>query len=619
VAETPTPWASIALPALPTGVSTAIEGVAALGNTTVAALNIVSTFLDVIANLTIETDPVKAALSLTITAIQEGLDALLEDAGVFVLFVPVTRKVIVSPLMQDALAAVGMSAPPPMRADLDILGLQARLVGTSPATIAALQSGSSGGNTGFLRVVADSVMDSGDPNRPQLGTTDYVAGIHFVAGASDYVQLLSLLTALDGIMLPDQANTSLAVAGLPVPQNLRVTPGLKSAYLSWDAQAAYFDDPSLDMSGLITHVAVIRSTNPTVLTSATPLSLFGTTQLTEGQTAIGDADTKVVKVIPYTKVLVPNTYEDTGLTTGTTYYYFTAYRFKIGTLLAASTQKSLTDQGYYKFSNVATCSATTKPTRSGRGTPPDWIRTPSALDLIPAARDLLTLLNAQLAQFQASTGGNATLLKKYVTYLQAEIAKLSATISTLTGLVQRLAALSSQTPTAGLYARVFSGKGGTDYMIGDLGNSLASSNPDPNRPPFDRGDEFVAGVVVLAGGPSEDAVLKVKTMLGVLFGAAQSTLTTPLQQALAGIDVALGDLEALAGGTTAPIVTPGFNDDFSTTPELGAGTSGTGALTDGSTLTPGASDVSLSDDDPGSCAADTTPAPTFGEDFGVTT
>jgi hypothetical protein len=398
---------------------------------------------------------------------------------------------------------------------------------------------------------------------------------------------------------PGQANNSLNVPGLPVPQNLkalsvRLLDGTQGGRVSWDPQVPIVTVPTLDTACLITHIAIIRSTNPTVMTAATPEALFGTKDLTKGMVSASDPETTVLDILDYGVPLPPTTFDDnTGVEDAKTYYYFACFRFKMGNLNEITSAATYPDQKFYHLSNVAVATIQQKSVRSGKGTPPDWIRTPSVVDLLPLVGDLFNLLVATLEQFRAGVSGNAASLKKYVEFLQGEIKRLQALIAALTGVVQKLTDLSSQTPQAGVYARTFVGKGGTDFMLADLGTSLAPSNTDPLRPPFDRGDEFVSGVVIMIGGPSEDGVLAVKAMLEALFGMGGGSGQSPLQAAIASIDAVITQQEAAT-----------FSDDLSVGPPPTAQQAQTG-------------DVPLSANDPGSCAPDPTPPPVFNDNFEV--
>lgn len=596
-------WVGIGLPTPPAELTGVLQTITDIGNATVAILNIVKTLLDVLASITIDLDPAKAILAAAITAIEEGLKTLLEESGVYVLYVPVRRKIIVPPTIRQALDIVGLTDGVPHKSvDADALVIQARLVAQSSEALALLNGAADGGNAGFFRTVVEATYDVKDSNRPQFGTTDYVAGLHIVAGAPDYLQLLSLLTALDGLLLPPM-NDGLRKAGLPVPQNLKVQPvmsldGNPAALLNWDAQVAYAEIPSLDSSCIVTHVAIIRSKSPGVMGIAAPEKLFGTNKLTKGMVSPSDPDTVVVDILDYADLdnPTPNTYNDYsgGLEKGVTYYYHATYRLKVGTLDAVLSGGSTTDVGFYKLSNVAIATATSRSQRSSQGAPPDWIRTPSVVELLPLVGDLATLLVGTLKQFKSGTTGQADNFKTYVKFLQGEIDRFADTLAIFAGLVSKLTALSTQTSTVGIYGRAYSGKGGVDFMLADLGASLSASNEDANRPPFDQGDEFVTGATFLIGGPSEAGVVAVATMISSLFGLSGGGGASPLATALAAIDVAVTQAEQVQLGSDLTTATTSTTTAALTTP-----------------------DVPLSEDDPGSCSPDTTPAPVFGDDFGV--
>ena len=601
-----TEWQGIGLPKLPPELTAALDGISALGSTATAALQVLADLLDVIANLSISTDVVKEILRAAIRAIEDGLSALLNDTGAYVLYVPVRRQIVVSPLIQEALSITGID--PPKNKTYDAKVLEAKLTANNPRVAEFFKRPADGGNAGFVRTVAESITDQKDPNRPMFGPSSYVGGIHVLAGASDYVNLLSLLTALDGFLVPP-GSKGLSVAGFPVPQNLkgqsvRLLTGELGARLSWDAQIRTVLIPPLASGCVITQVAIIRSKDPKVISATSPEGLFGTRDLTVGKKT-SDGKTEVISILETAQQIgnelfslptVPVTYDDnTGtLEAGTPYYYFASFNLKVGPLEDVANAESYPQYGFYRLSNVCTVTPQVRSTRSGKGTPPDWIRTPSIVDMIPAAGDLLTLLIATLRQFEASLSANTDAIKQYIAFLQNEIARLKTLLEQISGIINRLTSILSQTPSVGIYGRTFGGKGGVDFMLSDLAFSLSPQNTDPGRPPFDRGDEFVTGAVVLVGGPSEDGIAAVIAMIEALFGLGASAASSPLTDAIASIDAVVTAQE-----------TASFSADFS----VGAAPATEQSLT---------GDVPLSDSDPGSCAADTTPTPTFGDDLGVT-
>jgi hypothetical protein len=601
-----TQWKSLELPDAPVELTDPIAKLAEIGKNTVAILTAIRAVLNLLAQTSIELDPVKLLLSASILAIEEGLNTLLEDAGLYALFVPVQRKVIVAPRIQEALALTGLSAGiPPRVRDVATLLVQARLASQNRDVVAFLNNGATGGNVGFYRTVVEATYDDADPNRPTFGVNDYVAGVYVVAGAPDYLQLLSLVAALDGLFVPPMSD-GLSKPGLPVPQDLRVQPvqslqGTPGAYLQWRPQVAFIRVPTLDVSCLITHVAIIRSRSPKSLNAVSPEALFGTNQLTVGLASPSDPDTVVLDVLDYADIKrpMPNTYSDFSgeLENGGVYYYHACYRIKVGSFSDVASGATFPDRGFYKLSGVGVVTATNRAVRSGRGARPDWVRTPSVVSLMPLLGELTTLLLGTLKNYKASATGIGDNFRTYVKFLQDQIDRFATALLSLSGLVSKFTSITTQSIDVGAYARAFAGKGGVDFMLADLGTSLLPGNTDPQRPPFDRGDEFVTGTVVLVGGPSEERVRVVATMINTLFGVSGSGMgPSPLQAALTAIDAVLAQEEEAV-----------FGVDF-TTP--GTVTSAVTASDNPPLVNDGT--------DPGNCGPDPVPPPVFGDDFGVT-
>lgn len=591
-------WQGFGLPELPQELVDILDGIKGLAQGATAILQLIEAILEFIANLSIPLDPVKALLRAAIELVKAALDALTQDAGAYVLLVPARRKVIVSPVIQQALSVTGLT-PVQKTKSYDGVVLEAQLTASNPEVAEFFKAPASGGNAGFLRTVTESITDLGDLNRPTFDATAYVGGIHVVAGASDYVNLIALISALDAFFDP-KLSQGLAVAGLPVPQNVKgqFVPliGGTGALLSWDAQPRTVTIPALSSGCFVTQVAIIRSTDPKVIRATTPQSLFGTLQLTKGMKT-GDGKTEVVDIVDALPLFpsAPSTYQDfTALTQGTTYYYLAAYNLKMGPLdKFEKADVYYKDIGFHRLSNVCIVTPQAKTAKSGRGKPPDWVRTPSLVDVFAPLGDAIEFLYAILKQFEAGLSANLDALKQYILFIQGEIKKLSAIVDRITAIINLLKSILGQTPEVGVYARSYFGIGGVNFMLADLAKSLAPSNDDPLRPPFDRGDEFVTGVVLLVGGPSEAIVTPLITALNALLGLRGPSVPDALAAAIASVDAVLSAEEDAA-----------YAEDFS----VGAPPVEEAALT---------GDVPLSDEDPGSCAPDTTPAPTFGDDFGV--
>lgn len=590
-----TAWKNAPLPKLPPELAAAAQQVQSLTEIVRTGLTVVSDVLTLIAQLQVNfEDPVRAALQQVIQAIEAALDSLTADTAVYVLFVPVRRKVIVSPLIQEALSLTGI-ANVPKNKSYDLQVLEAKLVASNPQVARFLKFPADGGNAGFLRTVSESTVDPADYNRPLFGPTAFVGGVHVLAGAPNYADLLGFITAIDALF--DQPR-GLAVSGKPVPQNLRVDAirlitGQPGAALSWDAQDRVVPIPELDIVCAITRVAIIRSTNPEFLSATSPEKLFGTSRLNKGMQS-ADGKTEVIDVVDV-GTFVPTSYGDTTgtLIDGTTYYYAVSFNLKTLPLAQLPTLDEQDDpvfRRFYKLSNVASVTPKQKSTRSGLSTPADWQRTP-VLNVLPATGIIVDVIKSALREFSAGTASSTAALDNFIRFLQSEIEKVARYSDQIAAVIQTITSLLTQDAAVRIYARPFFGVGGTDFMVADLATSLSPENTDEGRPSFDRGDEFVTGIVLLAGAPSAAAVQPIVTALSALVGLTNAGVASAIATAIAGVDVVLSAIEQEEVADLQPEPT----------------------ITQAST----APDVPLSDQDPGSCAPDATLAPAFADDFGV--
>jgi hypothetical protein len=110
------------------------------------------------------------------------------------------------------------------------------------------------------------------------------------------------------------------------------------------------------------------------------------------------------------------------------------------------------------------------------------------------------------------------LLKQYIDFLKAEVERYAALVNAILEQIKRIAELLNLPKiVGGIYVRSFFGQGGNQFFLSDLANSLMPSFP--GAPPFTRGDEYVTGVVWLAGGPSYAEVKAAITAITALFPA----------------------------------------------------------------------------------------------------
>jgi hypothetical protein len=152
------------------------------------------------------------------------------------------------------------------------------------------------------------------------------------------------------------------------------------------------------------------------------------------------------------------------------------------------------------------------------------------------------------------------MLKDYVAFLKAEILRYETIVSDILLQIQALTnLLALPNKLGGVYIRAFEGGGGNQYLLSDLANSLAEGFP--NAPPFHRGDEYVMGVILMAGGPKA-RVQASTALLRAIFASGSTeieSLVDSLGEAIEGLEEATfgADLNA-----TVEIEVPTFDADL---------------------------------------------------------
>lgn len=569
-------WTAFELPKLPDGLSAASNGLNTISGAVGTLMGMLKTAVEILAALDVSgLNPAQLIIKAAVEAIQQAIKSLLEDSGVYVLLVPVRRQVVISPLVESALAAVGLPGLPPGQISPTVAKMTAVDAGTALSSFLFNSSSADGGNAGFLRTVVESIDDPGDAGRPQFGENDAVAGFYILAGAADFSKLLGLTSTLNALFATKRSGSSLDVPDLPVPQNLRVKAvpgpdGKVTALLEWDTQLPLVKVPTLgDTVVQVTEFCVIRSKTPSLLSRFTVQEVFGSGNLSVGKKiGVGDDEIEVIAVEEYVGTGLRSNYYDTSeLEAGKPYYYTVGYNMSVGSAIDIA-QGSAQDVGFRRLSNAAKLYYTGRAERSGAGTAPDWIRTPSVVDLLPDVSGLIRQLLAFLEQMGGTTSGFGDMLRGYAKFLEQEIENFQGLVDAVAGQIDKLTALTSVPTDVGVYFKPFGGVGGVEYMIRDLASALSDSTDD-GRPPFDSGDEFVTGIVVLAGAPTEAGLVGVKTMIDTLFGGASAD-ASPLATAVSVISTAVVEAEQQVftdaftpGGTpaadSAPLV--GADDD----------------------------------------------------------
>jgi len=529
-------WKTFALPKVPGGVSSAVDGLKTVASTTSTALKLVKGLTEALsATATTSLSVSQTAIKTAVGTIESAVKALTEDTGVYVLVVPPRSKVIIP-------AAVKAALSPSMAVSPTTAGLNTQAMFTGE-TVTSQESkilrdlfSSTGGNAGFVRAVTESFDDQGDDNRPMLSDTDAVAGMYIVAGASNIASLTPFTNGMSALLAPGKP-AALDPPSIPGPQNAKAkTVSGGAVLLQWEYQSPLIELRTLDTFASVTEVAIIRSTSVKLMSASTPQDIFGTSSLSAGKKS-DDELTEVLAILPYKNPTPTISYlDDKEHKPGSIYYYAMSFHVKLGTSTELSSGGG-TDQNFPRLSNVVkvTFSKESHGTpRSIAGVPPDWYRTPRTIDLFPAIGSLLNQVAALTTQLGATTTGYGDLLKANVKVIEQQIKSYTTLATQLTAASSAISAFSSIN-LGTVSSRTFSGTGGTNFIKKDLVKAFGDTS-DPNRPPFDA-DEFVTGVVLLATTP--DAVALLGKLLGSITAGAGS-----IAEALAKIDVEIKAIEA---------------------------------------------------------------------------
>lgn len=549
-------WSALRVPKPPQELEGVVGTLSSVSEALIAAMRIVKTSIQALAALEVmQLSVTQLAIDAAVREIEKAIEALLQDTGVYALHVPVRKKIVVSPLIQEALARTGTGQLPQRMAHRGFLQEQAAMLETgSPELIAFLNGvvSADGGNAGFARTVIESLHDEGDHHRPQLGPSTYVGGYHIMAGAPDYLSLLSFLTLFSGLKFP---GLELAVTGEPIPSNLRaklVAGGDGSARLAarleWSFQPPVVQIPGLGMTAQVTRVCIVRAESPAFLSVRSVQEVFETTPLSKG---LRRGDVEVVDVLDYAKLDLKSTYLDEGLEKNKTYYYAVGFDYTGGTPeeLVAGAGKAA---GFRALSNVVKVHCEDPLPRNARGIPPDWVRTPAAIDLFPDVAYFARWASSLLSQFGDFTSGYAEILRSMVRHLEQQTTAYATMVEDAARIINRLSALGGFGNIGNAHMRGFQGQGGNAFFVQDMLRALSPSNPDPLRPPYDQGDELVTGFVIVAAAPTLAALKSVMSVLSLFFGAPGAQEKNIIRDALDKLGEVFDDEEFGVSPATPP-------------------------------------------------------------------
>lgn len=494
--------------------------------------NILETILQFVPSTT---DPLALLLKALIDQLRTTVESFLEDYGAYTLFVPVGKR------LQTNFLGLG-DITPSWAGQLGIFGSDASPVDPKDSDLNEFLVTSNrynGGNAGFFKTVVSSLYDEGDVNRPTfLEEEDYVGGMVLLMGTdADPLGLLDDMWTLNGMFSgPD------TTPKVPRPKNLKVrtiegvSNGVFTSMLTWDPpETPVWTLPDLGGTVLVpTRYAIIRGKNTTrALTAVNIVDLMGKRDLHTGDTFSND-QVEIIYEGPYD--ISKSSYVDLDVSTDPedAFYYTVAWKLTAYGASEPITENTGKNLEYWNISN--TFRVTPYPTLPA-STPPDWRRTSSVADLFPPLASLLRKLVVQIESFTAKLTSPADAVSNYIDFLKSEILRYEANIRGITDDVTRLQAL-FKLPSAGVFSRTFKGKGGNDFFITDLAASFLPGYP--GRPAFTRGNEYVTGVVILAGGPQpavEGLIRGLEWVFGTSSENEQQTETlTQLDRALEEVE-----------------------------------------------------------------------------------
>ncbi len=516
---------------------------------------------------TIQGDLSIDVLAVLIKAIDDVIEGLLLGGKVHVLFVPIPKSIsgnIGEPLpitLQDMANGLGF--------DFEELGTA--ITQGANQSYTTLSQSSTGGNSAFFRTVAQSLYDRYDPNRPQyFSPGDAVACQVILLGSASLADGILSANALNRLFRPEG---SLAARLVPVPQNVHVqaitVPGSvgMGVEVAWDPPPLQFTSPYFpSVTFKVTDYAVIRSTERTAPNARSVLDLIGTKEIVEGSTNGG---TKILKVGSNGAQFDPGNavYVDTEKLDSTkTYYYCVAWRVSIFEGPITKLQETFLNWEDVQVSAVRKVVVRRIPP-DNRGTPPDWEARGSLVDIMPPVALAIRKVKAKiLALASRSVKGPAGDVSQGLDILQKNIDQLAARAAELAQDFVKLRALLN-VALPGLYTTGFFGIGGNAFLLSELAKRL-NDRSDSSRPPFDS-NEYVIGLVLVAGGPRLPDIQPVIDMFDLFFGAPQND--SPLFTALSSLDGVVSGLEVRTfdQGLQNPVVAPDgqfFDASLSPTP-----------------------------------------------------
>lgn len=535
------------------------EEILAASQTVTETLATLQSFLDIIKELLelakllsslIASNPIEAALRALIDQIQQFLDDILQRTGVHAIFIPIQKQ---SNLGTDLLARA--IADPDKIENFDDLLDDEKFPGATEVEDDAISfindsSTATGGNTGFYKVLRESIRDEGDPNRPIFPDNFAVAGGALVFGSNDLKELYKIFELLDSLF---KLGTRSDLSGhtKPTLQNLRAralpitssSPARIGVQLDWDKTSPTITFPSFtEDQYVIEEILIIRSEDPKFRSRFTWSQSFSRQPAFDDKTDVlegEDEDTKVIARLQNDGLIFRYVDTDPELVEGRIYYYAAAL-----IVTAEATGDDETDIIFPvgNMSNVVRVEFL-RPRDAKGGEPPDWVATPSLASLFPALEALINEIRLVIADLLSRTVTGPNQIDQLIRLIETIIARSERVIRILDRINRLLTALLTS-DVGGISATVYTIEdGGMDAWTSELARRL-SDRGDPTRPAFD-GSELVGGAVLVAGAPNLPLLEPFFALLQIFFGSGTDN---PLLDAVNTLDSAVTETEKTVFG-----------------------------------------------------------------------
>jgi hypothetical protein len=483
-------------------------------------------------------NPVEAALREALEQIQQYIDDLIGGTTAHAIMIPIQKQHygIGEPIPADATDRLSLTPSFDQLAQ-DGSYSQRVIKDITPETISFINTSvtSLGGNRGYWRALVLSLYDEGDFARPDFPNNFAVTGACVIFGSkqlADLYKIIALLTKW--IRLGFRAD--MGARSQPIPSTLKATTipipteGRIGVQLDWTPIPPVITKALFSSERMfVREIFIVRSTDPLLRERFGWGQVFTEEPEASGLPVSADGRTRVIARLPNDGLIARYVDKDTSLKVDTSYYYALALRYGIG-----SDIKTLLIQPMTEFSNVVWVHYMARPNTTRLSEPPDWFATPSLIQLFPIIQSFVNIIKLYVngaINRTLSNNGIVALITQTINQIESLIAQAAEVKKDLDALEQILRSLSGL-DGLGIYATTFDvTTGGMQAWVGKLAQQFSDST-DTSRPPFDRGDEFTAGFVIVAGAPRLPDLAKIRALLKLLFGDGSDEETIKLRTAL---------------------------------------------------------------------------------------